>query len=141
MLTGGVCPDVCHRSAITGCCPFTLSVLSCAQLYHPLCYEPTLDKRQAFFLHTDRQHQLFRPIVLHALHIYHNLTNKTCVRSVLPVNALGYLNNRPIVLQIIFKRWKFIALCSQKQPNTGMYLCNLKVNKPSESSTIPLTIE
>lgn len=92
-----------------------------------------LIRAEPFFLHTDRQHQLFRPIVLHALHIYHNLTNKTCAHSVLPVNALGYLNSHPIVSRIIFKRMKFIALCFQEESNTCGYLFNLKVNRPSET--------
>lgn len=130
-------PQICYHRLLSFhclCCRVHSSITPSVMSLHLIRGEP-------FFLHTDRQHQLFRPIVLHALHIYHNLTNKTCARSVLPVNTLGYLNNHPIVSQIIFKRRKFIALSSPEELNTCVYLGNHKVNRPSESSVIPLTIE
>lgn len=74
-------------SFITLCCSFLLLLLlHLSPLFSlqplSLCYEPIHIQRRGeplFFQHTDRQHQLFGPIVHHALHIYHNLTDKMCV--------------------------------------------------------------
>lgn len=56
----------------------SLSLALYLSLSLPLCYKPShiqIRFKSLFSGHTDRQRQLFGPIVHQRLHIYHNMTN------------------------------------------------------------------